>query len=64
MPTKTGRPRKDESLFDKDGKLIGVIMEVERGKVYTVHVQKPGHRFPTRINKFEFWANRHGWRFY
>lgn len=62
MPTKTGRPRVGESIFMKDGKtLIGKVLEVERGQIYSVKVQKPGSKFASYITEFEFWKNRHGW---
>jgi hypothetical protein len=63
MPTKAGRPRKGETLYDAKGNPIGVIEEVERGKVYSVKVKKPGHRFLTSIHEFEYWVKRHNWTF-
>lgn len=63
MPTKSGKPRKNETLLDKQGKVIGVITEVDRRKVYSVTINKPGSKFPTQITDFAFWAKRHDWTF-
>lgn len=62
MPTPTGRPRKGEQLFTKEGQLIGTVLEVDRKKVYAVKVMPPKSKFPRTITDFSHWCTRHSWK--
>lgn len=61
MPTPTGKPRKGESIYTKDGQLIGTVTQRSDGNCYSVWVKKPNQRQISIITEFEYWQKLHGW---